>query len=468
LEILDKEDVYLHFEDVYTESDKEYVDPLYYIFRGKYNDIEKLIIIIQFKTYHMGVWSGDIERNNLIEGETIYIIKNNNNSTRLMTFICSEAMNVSNYLTTEVKDRILWNDMPFLILHPQINPDPSYQNFVDFRRFILAAEKKEIISLNWGTDTLFKNRNWYEGRGKTARSGIFFKTNELNTTKDRLINNQNKGLYFLYINRSTYVYYLDGQPELFYLKNPPVHINDGEPAQRRREGPEIIKIYTFDKDTEEYLEFDLEKDKYLSKLDSRGFKNNFILNPEVSFIEKERLLNISIGNVNIKDGSKWYDVTLLSSFNLRESDECNNRLTYIEDSYSVSEEIRNSYCDKIFELDANILNQKESYPHCIKHLSDKKLSLAFAENSHENEYRYNVVNQSYEIERATICYLGRFPPIDQVNRVYDGLQKLFDKEVPGRNTVVVFYKQGDKILHKSNTDAGNITDFPESYSSILR
>lgn len=464
---LNNNDIHLYFENVYSGSDKKYVDPLYYIFRGKYNGEEKLIVLVQFKTYHMGVWTGDVERNNLIEGETIYIIKNNMTSTRLISFICSEAMNVSTYLTPEEKDKILWDDMPFLILHPQINPDPSHQNFVAFRKFILSAEKKELISLNWGIDTLFRNKNWYESRGNTARSGIFFKTNELNTTQNRLMDNQNKGLYFLHINRSTYVYYLDGMPELFYIKNPSVHINDGEPAQKRREGPEVIEIFNYDNDLTEYVAFEFEKDKYLSKLHSRGFNNNYILNPEISFIEKERLINISIGNINVKDGSKWYDVTRLESFNLREADECNNRLTYIEDSYPVSEQIRNQYCEKFFELDQNILNKWESYPHSIKHLLNQELSLAFADNSSDYDYKYNIVNQSYESVRATVCYLGSYPAIENVNKAYDQLQNMFDKESIGRNTVVVFYKQGNEILHKSNTDAGNITDFPDSYNSIM-
>lgn len=173
---LENDNLYIHFENVYTFSDKNYVDPLYYIFRGKHGNIDKLIILIQFKTHHMGVWTGgDIERDNLIEGDNIYIIKNNNTSVRLVSFICSEAMNVSSYLTDEIKSEYYWNDMPFLILHPQINPDPSHNDFVDFRRGILKSDKKEIISLNWGRDTYIGSNNWYQTRGNTPRSGVFLK-----------------------------------------------------------------------------------------------------------------------------------------------------------------------------------------------------------------------------------------------------------------------------------------------------
>ena len=66
-----------------------------------------------------GLWSGgNIEVDNLIEGNDIYVIKNSNNSTRLVSFICSEAMNVRQELTQDIKDSLDWNDKPFLILNP--------------------------------------------------------------------------------------------------------------------------------------------------------------------------------------------------------------------------------------------------------------------------------------------------------------------------------------------------------------
>ena len=89
---LQNENIYIHFEDCYSTSDKKFVDPLYYIFQGQHEGIDKLIILIQFKTQPMGVWSGgQIERDNIILGNDIYIIKNNTTSTRLISFICSET-----------------------------------------------------------------------------------------------------------------------------------------------------------------------------------------------------------------------------------------------------------------------------------------------------------------------------------------------------------------------------------------
>ena len=179
------------------------------------------------------------------------------------------------------------------------------------------------------------------------------------------------------------------------------------------------------------------------------------------------MLNISTGRVKGKEKNKWADVIHLDSFKLNESDECNNRLTYIEDTYPSSQVVRCMNCSNIFELDVNIIPTTEVYPHSIKHLTDNNISLAFAQNATAFSYKYNIVNGNGNIEKATICYVGSAVPIEIVNKAYDELQNLFDEDSPGKNTIVVFHKRGNDILNKSNPDAGSIIDIPNNNSSIL-
>jgi len=461
-----QENVLVHFENDVLNSNKKYLDPLYYIFRGVHNGATKLIVLIQFKTRHMGVWSGDVERNNLIEGNNIYIIKNSNTSVRLISFICSEAMNVRTDLTQQTKNNILWDDMPFLILHPQINPDPSHQNFVDFRKFILEAEKKEVISLNWGVYTFFNGNNWYSARGNTARSGIFFKTDELNYENNRVIRNHKKGLYFLYINKNKFVYYFDGVPELFLIENPPVHINEGEAPQRRREGPEVIEIYCFDNASTTFNVIQAANDKHLQFFIDRGIANNFLLNEDNSIVDKERLINISTGKVTGKLESKWCDVIYLNSFNLKEADECNCRMTYVEDTYVSSETIRSLNCTNLIELDQAILSDKSQYPESIKDLSHHNIILSYSQDASTYKYKYNLTDDNGEIRKATICYLGNVS-VSQVKNTFDELQKLFEEGTEGKRRIVVFYKNGTDIHSKHDESAGSITNPSNDNSSIL-
>ncbi|HQW95237.1 MAG TPA: hypothetical protein PLU58_05515 [Saprospiraceae bacterium] len=461
-----QENVLVHFEDDVLNTNKRYLDPLYYIFRGVHNGLNKLIVLIQFKTRHMGVWSGDVERNNLIEGNNIYIIKNSNTSVRLMSFICSEAMNVRTDLTQQIKNDILWDDMPFLIFHPQINPDPSHQNFVDFRKFILEAEKKEVISLNWGVGTFFNGNNWYSARGNTARSGIFFKTDELNYENNRVIRNHKKGLFFLHINKNKFVYYFDGVPELFHIENPPVHINEGEPPQRRREGPEVIEIYCFDNAASTFNLIQAIDDKHLQFFIDRGIANKFLLNVDNSIVDKERLINISTGKVTGKLESKWCDVIYLNSFNLKEADECNCRMTYVEDTYVSSETIRSLNCANLIELDQAILPDKSQYPESIKDLTHYNIFLSYSLEASTYKYKYNLTNDNGEIRKATICYLGNVSA-SQVKNTYDELQKLFEEGTEGKRRIVVFYKNGTDIHSKYDESAGSITNPSNDNNSIL-
>lgn len=461
---LNQDGVYIHCEDIIANTDKSYADPLYYIFKGLHNGESKLIILIQFKTRHMGVWSGDVERNNLIEGNNIYIIKNSNTSVRLMSFICSEAMNVRTYLTQQTKNDILWSDMPFLILHPQINPDPSHQNFVDFRKFILEAEKKEVISLNWGLNTFFNGNNWYSDRGNTARSGVFFKTDELN--HNRIISNHKKGLYFLHINRNKYVYYFSGIPELFCIENPPVHIKEGEAPQQRRDGPETVEIYSFDNASSTFNVIPTTDDKHLQFFIERGITNKFLLNVDNSILDKERLINISTGKVKGKLESKWCDVTNLNSFNLKEADECNCRMTYVEDTYPESETIRSLNCMNLVELGQTILPDKSQYPESIEDLTHYNIILSYSQNASSYKYKYNLTDDNGEIKKATVCYIGNASVI-QVRSTYDELQKLFEEGSEGKRRIVVFYKNGTEIRSKYDENAGSITTPSNDNSSIL-
>lgn len=461
------DEVFIYSEDVYTNSNKNYLDPLYYIFRGAHNDVSKLIVLIQFKTRHMGgLWNSQLESNNLIEGNTIYIIKNNNQSVRIMSLICSEAMNFRQEFTPELKNCFDWNDKPFLILNPQFNPSPSHLEFIAFRKFILEEERKEIISLNWGKETVIQGQPLYNTEVNSPRSGIFFKTIELDYSPNRIISNHLKGLYFLHLNRNTFVYYLYGSADLFRVENKPVHINQGVLQQRRREGPEVVEVLYYDETTSSFIAFEAIEDGHIQFFENRGINNNFLLHTDNSIVDKERLINISTGKITGKLENKWCDVIYLNSFNLKEADECNCRMTYVEDTYVSSETIRSLNCTNLIELDQEILPDKSQYPESIKDLTHHNIILSYSQDASTYKYKYNLTNDNGEIKKATICYLGNVS-VSQVKNTYDELQKLFEEGTEGKRRIVVFYKNGTDIHSKYDENAGSITNPSNDNSSIL-
>ncbi|MBM9548944.1 hypothetical protein JWG40_18095 [Leptospira sp. 201903074] len=467
---INQTNIFIHCEDVYTQSDKCFLNPLYYIFFGQHEGLTKLIILIQFKTRHMGgLWSGgQIEANNLIEGNDIYIIKNSNDSTRLVTFICSEAMNVKDELTVKVKEDIDWNDKPFLILNPQINPNPSHPEFIKFRNFIFESEKKEVVSLNWGKETYANNNPWYSEDVNSPRSGIFFKTlvTELDHSTSKIIKNHNKGFYFLYQNRNKFVYFLNGNLELIQIQNKSVDINQGVPQQRRRSGPEAIRIYNLNNEMSGFIEQETIHDKHIEFFQERGIENHFLLDPINSIVDKERLINISTGLVNGKSDNEWHEVIYLNSFNLKEADECNCRMTYVEDTYPASESNRELICTNLSELDQQILPNKSNYPDSIKDLIHQNILLSYSQDAHIYKYKYNITNDNGEIRKATICYLGN-ASISKVRRIYDELQKLFEYGTEGKRRIVVFYKIGINLNAEYDKSEGSITNPPKDNTSFL-
>jgi hypothetical protein len=460
--------IHIQFEDCDANSDKNYVDPLYYIFKGKYNGVDKLIILIQFKTWHMaGLWNSQIEPDNLIEGKTIYIIKNNDYSVRLMSFICSEAMNFTSQYEQELIQNHNWLDSPYLIFNIQFNPNPSHSNFIAFKQFTLSKERRELIALNWGLHTTIFGKGPLFSENNAPRSGIYFRTTdiELDHTRAKIIANHKKGLYFLQIKREKRVYFLNRETEIFRIHNKSVHITEGTDEQKRREGPICSNVYMFDSENN-VLEINCEvSDNHIEFWENRGISNKYLLDSNTSFIDKEILLNISTGKVKAREGNKWSDIINLNSFILNESDECNKRLTYLEDTYTESETVRSNNCSSITELDINILPNNSLYPHSLKRLKYNDLRLAFSNDASDYNYRYNVVNGNGEIQKATICYLGFASDID-IEKTYDELQKLFEKGSVGIDTIVVYYKRGNSILNKSNPDAGDFTRIPTNQISI--
>lgn len=463
------DNLYIHFEDCYSNSDKNFVDPLYYIFKGEHNEVEKLIILIQFKTRHMGgLRSSQLEADNLIEGENIYILKNDQNSIRLISFICSQAINFNASLIPELVAHHSWTDSPFLILSLQYNPNPSHTDFIAFKNIVMEKEKRELITLNWGLDTTFTGgRRLYQDTN-TPRSAIYFRTTDadLDFSSQKIISNHKKGLYFLQIMRNKRVYFLNGKIELFKINNKPVSIDAGANVQQIREGPSVDKIFCFD-DTCNLNELNEITDNHIDSLKDRGIDNTYLLNPGKTIVDKERLVNISTGKVKGKVKGNWSEVIYLNSFTLGETDESNPRVTYTEDTYQSSETIRSVNCGNIFELDKNIIPNISLYPDSIKHLKSKNISLAYGADAQKYHYNYNVVNGTGAIEKATICYVGAAVSPQVVNKTYSEIQKLFDEESPGKYTVVVFYKQGNTILHKSNPEAGSITEVPNDNISII-
>lgn len=455
------ERIVFYDQRIHNEN-KRFVDPVVYIFKAEKEGNQKLVILIQFKTHHMGVWgNGVIERDNLIEGKEIYVIRNHpTNSINLMTLICSEALNFRDMLTDANKDYLDWEDKPYLIFQPQLNPKPTDHGFVDFRKFVLQSKDKEIISLNWQVDTLIGG---VKIEHSSSRSGLYLKSDEINLDdRSRIVNNHKLGLYYFCNKKNRHSYILSSKPHIFLIENLPVKISGVQQVQTRRDGPEIKKAFEYSNPSNEFRLIQEVDDLHLKYLDEIKCNNQFLSNPETCIIEKERLVCLSAGNVDNHAGNHWWKVQNIYSIYMNEDNEINRRLTVARNESDDSMNIKNRFVESVNEL-KKIIDSKNDFPSSLGTLKNEDLIISYCNDSKNDNYRYNIASPNGEYKIATLAYLGTVLE-SQANKTYSALTDLFNRDEIGKERVVVFYKSGNNIFTKSKTNFANVIN-PNDFSN---
>ncbi|WP_316739083.1 hypothetical protein [Pedobacter aquatilis] len=457
-------DIINHFDGRVMTGTKNFLDPLIYLFRGTKEGHEKLILLIQFKNHHMGVWSGgDVERDNMIPGKELYILRNNNSSVHLMSVICSEAMNLPAAMDQNVQNSLLWGDVPFLILNPQVNPGPNHQHFLAFRNFVLAAQRTEVIGLNWNNMSKIGTHDLLSS--KFSRSGIYTRTTDMGFKNlARVRENHKRGLYYFYYGMDRHAFLLNSKAHAFLFNNTSVNINEGVAAQQMRNGPHLLSTYVFDEN--DLLQPVVEvSDCHISYLNSVGCHNAFLNDPENCIIEKELLACISTGEIPEKSSKNWSELNNIWSVKSLTNTEINRRITVAEDIDADSTLVRDKYAGLIEVLDAEILNNPDFIPQCLSDLKSETLVLGYSkQRNQDNErlarlqyFRCNLTTLVGEMVRATVCYLGTASD-DKIGKIFEVLQGLFDHDSRERDRVVVFYYRNGTYRSKSSESSNGIGD----------
>lgn len=447
--------VFVHYDTTVLNSNLNYIDPLIYLFRGTNNGQEKLIVLLQFKTMHMGIWGGGIvERDNLIMGNQIYILRNSPDSISFFSLICSEAMNFPNVWQQNQQAIQGWIDNPFLIYNPQLNPNPTHQNFTSFRKFVFGFTKKEIISLNWNNKTKLGANDFMEFN--TSRSGFYIQSDEIDLSPARIKKNHKYGMYYFFYGVKRHAFLLNSSPTVFLIAIPPVDIVNALAQQIRREGPELLETCDFNVARNAIVTLpEGITDQHVSYLTEVGCTCNFLITNQNCILEKEKLVCLTTGKIDKELGSNWSQIPFIYSIKINEDSEVNRRITFTEDTYPDSLTQRSNYIDTVAELINDVLPNKAVYPDSIAALKTDDLVIGYNADSRADNYKFNILTSAGEKRVATICYLGTMPD-GVIEKTFDFLQAMFDKDNNNKRRVVVFYKRGNNILSKSDPNAGNI------------
>jgi hypothetical protein len=457
------ENVFIFFEDGLLDSGNNFFDPLIYCFVSNDQENKRLNIIIQFKTYHMSVWSGGaVERNNIIVGNDVYIFRNDVNSIHFFSLICSEAMNFSAVMDNHNITQLRWLDSPYLIFNPQLNGEPTHTHFTAFRRFAMQRPHREIIQLNWSMKSKVGNNDLIPVG--TSRSGFIINSSEINLSDyDRIRSNHSKGLYYFnFAITNKHAYLCNSYIDAFLIHLPSVDISNVLPQQARRDGPEVLNFYCFDGAFNLSNSINAASDSSLEYMNSLACNNAFLRQPKGCVIEKERLACLTAGEVN-KGISEWAGLSNLFSFRIDENTEINRRFTFAEDTIADSVSQRRKYVNAIISLEDILTNKKHLFPDSISSLRSLNLIVAYHQKTDEHgkkiisieKYKYNITTTDGIPIKATVCFLD-YPTEQELNAKFDILQGLFDDN-PQKGRVVIFYTKGFDTLVKADPSAGKFT-----------
>jgi hypothetical protein len=457
------EEIFIHFEqEVVDNAEKNFLDPICYIFQAKHSGVKKLFLLVQFKTQHMGVWSNPIERDNYIPGKQIFVLRNSVDSIYLFTNICSEAENFE--VNANFKEMVgnRWDDHPYIIINLQLNPKQSHEVFKRYRKSIVKRnDKKDVITLNWGSGTTLDGGN--QNFISNSNSSILLKSQDIDFDNEPFfIQNHKKGLYYLNRKANDHIFYLNQNVEVFEISNQKPSAGTVDPALFRRTGPEVKSIYEWMDNSYNLLgEVDDGLIEYLNEL---NFKSSVFQDKNISFIDKERLINLSSGKVHIKgDDRRWHKLNMLESF-IQNDNEESGRLTFLFGE-NCKDKIRD-YIKVIKDLKSKILTNGECFPEVLNNFKDNCEEVMFYSNGNF-DYKFNLVSLD-GMHKATVAYLGlnSFP---ESQRIYENLLDIFEKDDMSRSRVVVWFVDGeDEILNVSGPMPSINDDSLTSPKSITR
>lgn len=435
-----KDNITVYYDESVLDANGNFFDALSYIFKNE----GRLFIVIQFKTNHMGVWTNPIERNNYKRGTTIYVLRNNVNSVCLFTLICSEAMNfqVNEAFLADLDNR--WDHNPFIILNPQLNPQPNHPDFKRFyERIIYSYEQKDLICLNWANGSTILG-NYFIG---FSRSGVFIKSHQVDFTSDSSFsNNHKKGLYYLNNKKDIHSFYLCSQKSVYKIRCQKPPTAGGLGVQIKKSEPEVQKVFISDQNN--FTEVVEVNDNLTVFLNSNNCPSVYLRRNDVSSADKERLIVLSTGLLRSSAGTPWYYVNNLNSYELDET-WIIKRLSFLEDSDG--NDTRLKYLESLNYLNTILIRTENYWPPILDSFKGRPIDeIKFNDLGDYTRFFYNFISS---VGKATVVYL-RYEQRDQAERVMREIKNIFQDKT--RNRIVIWYKTSP--IHNNFSSLTNETD----------
>ena len=437
----------IFFDKSVLNNNGNFFDPLCYIFRNQ----NRLYLIIQFKTHHMGVWTNRIESDHYKDGREIYILRNNPDSVYLFSLICSEAMNfeINPQFLNDVNNQ--WIGKPYIILNPQLNPGPNSHDFrLFYEKILVDFEQKDLICLNWANGSTVNGSPFIH----FGRSGLFIKTHQIDFSSDvNFSANHLKGVYYLNNKRDIHSFYLCSYKPVFRIRCQKP-ITSGLPGvQLRKSEPIVEKV--FDWVNNAYKQIITIDDSLNAFLDSHNCPSLYLRRADVSCVDKERLIILSSGLVKSSKRIHWHFVDNLFSYELDDTWAV-KRATFLEDNEG--DRYRIWYLESLSYLNVLLIKNEAYWPPILNLFRGNPIDeVKFMDGQSTSRYLYNFFSGE---NRATVICLNYERRL-LAPKVLNETRNIFQEQ--SRNRVVVWYKTsliGDNFDSITNEADLPITDLP--------
>lgn len=445
-------------------NDEHFFNPVCYIFKTRTQATNQLrtVVIVQFKTQPLGGEALEWERDHFIAGERIYVLQNREESSRLITLICSDILNpqiVINQLPGFV-------NIPYLIVHIQLNQSPNNIQFSQYRgsTYGMGRANKEFICLNWSRNiNLGQFQNWNQYGG----SAIYMKPDQekhLNVSDERINNNQSRGMYYTrWANRYANIYFLNFDEYVFLIRNAKPSQADAAPQIQRRSGPEMIEIFHWQENNwTPAIGVDSGFGNSCASLHHINNYANLLAMYADSCINTERLVCISAGKAIHSD---WYQPKENVFFRVTDT-EINERVTFSQNPCVDTEARRRTYLTNYGILEYVIIQHPGNFPDSISDLRGNcRISYradVYAENFHLNLYPTNAHGVP-----ATGAFIGISTPEDAEDLLLR-MKDFFDDDHFGKRVVVWYYDHNGATQKVFDTGTPKISENTQQSTRSIR
>ena len=335
------------FEDEILEhADNKFLSAICYIFKTRdSSNVLKNVFIVQFKTHQMG--GTDFETDRLILGNTIYILRNDEHSIFLITLICADGLNFD---IRQLPPNI---NIPYLILHLQLNKEPFNFRFSFYRRNYYSNYRlnKEFICLNWARNSKMNAKDF----GPYGGSALYTKSADLNFEDRKACTNHKLGLYYSkWDDVYAHIFFFNYDEFVFEFENTKVSQINAPIQNQNNTGPRMRKTYNWSNENR-WEPVERVDDGFSSFCNKIKLNNKLLKTDDLSPIDKERLILLSTGKAKLHD---WFKIESLESFKVYTDgkySEVNRSFTFSQDTHKETDSEKKKTLMHFHKLCENIV-----------------------------------------------------------------------------------------------------------------